>query len=69
MPTKIRQAEEYLQANCVRDVSIDTLANRIGISPRNFIRRFRAAISRLLGAYIQTLRVSKAKELLECDAA
>jgi hypothetical protein len=40
---KIRQMEEYLQHNFDRDVSIDSLADRIGMGPRNFIRRFKAA--------------------------
>jgi transcriptional regulator GlxA family with amidase domain len=35
------------------------------MGPRNFIRRFKAATDRVPGAYIQTLRVSAAKELLE----
>jgi transcriptional regulator GlxA family with amidase domain len=35
------------------------------MGPRNFIRRFKAATGRVPGAYIQTLRVSAAKELLE----
>ena len=66
---KIRGAEEYLQKHFDRDVSIDALADRIGMSPRNFIRRFKAATGRLPGAYVQTLRVSAAKELLEFGAA
>lgn len=66
---KIRQVEEYLQKNFDRDVSIDSLADRIGMSPRNFIRRFKAATGHLPGAYVQTLRVSAAKELLEHGAA
>jgi transcriptional regulator GlxA family with amidase domain len=66
---KIRQTEEYLQHHFARDVSIDTLAERIGMSPRNFIRRFKAATGRLPGAYIQALRVSAAKELLEHGAS
>jgi transcriptional regulator GlxA family with amidase domain len=66
---KIRQAEEYLQEHCSRDVSIEMLAGRIGMGPRNFIRRFKAATGRLPGAYIQMLRVSAAKELLERGAA
>jgi transcriptional regulator GlxA family with amidase domain len=65
---KIRQAEEYLQEDFGRDVSIEMLADRIGMSPRNFIRRFKAATGRLPGAYIQMLRVSVAKELLERGA-
>lgn len=65
---KIRQAEDYLQQYLDRDVSIDSLAARAGMSPRNFIRRFKAATGRLPGAYIQMLRVSAAKEMLEDGA-
>lgn len=66
---KIRQSEEYLQENFASGVSIDTLADRAGMGPRNFIRRFKAATGRLPGAYIQMLRVSAAKEMLEHGAA
>jgi transcriptional regulator GlxA family with amidase domain len=66
---KIREAEEYLRENFAGDVSIDVLAGRAGMGPRNFIRRFKAATGRLPGAYVQTLRVSAAKELLENGAA
>ncbi len=62
---KIRQTEEYLQQHFDGDISIDNLAERVGMGPRNFIRRFKAATGRVPGAYIQTLRVSAAKELLE----
>jgi transcriptional regulator GlxA family with amidase domain len=62
---KIRQTEEYLQHHFDSDVSIDSLAQRAGMGSRNFIRRFKAATGRVPGAYIQTLRVSAAKELLE----
>ena len=65
---KIRQSEEYLQRHFNDDVSIDSLADRIGMGPRNFIRRFKAATGRLPGAYLQMLRVSVAKELLERGA-
>jgi transcriptional regulator GlxA family with amidase domain len=66
---KVRQTEEYLREHFERDVSIDILAGRIGMSPRNFIRRFKAATGRLPGAYIQMLRVAAAKELFEHGAA
>jgi transcriptional regulator GlxA family with amidase domain len=66
---KIKETEEYLQRNFDCDVSIDSLADRIGMGPRNFIRRFKAATGRVPGAYIQTLRVSAAKEMLEHGAA
>ena len=66
---KIRQTEEYLREHFDRDVSIDLLAERIGMGPRNFIRRFKAATGRLPGAYTQMLRISAAKEMLERGAA
>jgi transcriptional regulator GlxA family with amidase domain len=66
---RIRQAEEYLQQNFDRDVSIDGLAGRIGMGPRNFIRRFKAATGRLPGAYLQTLRIAAAKALFEQGVA
>ena len=65
---RIRQTEDYLREHFDRDVSIDSLAGRIGMGPRNFIRRFKAATGRVPGAYIQALRVSAAKEMLEHGA-
>ena len=66
---KIKEIEEYLREHFDRDVSIDVLADRVGMGPRNFIRRFKAATGRLPGTYVQMLRVSAAKELLEHGAA
>jgi transcriptional regulator GlxA family with amidase domain len=65
---KIRRIEDHLREHFTADVSIESLAGRVGMGPRNFIRRFKAATGRLPGAYIQTLRVSVAKELLEQGA-
>jgi transcriptional regulator GlxA family with amidase domain len=38
------------------------------MSPRNFIRRFKRATGRLPGAYLQMLRMSSAREMLEQGA-
>jgi len=62
---RISQVEHYLQQRLVGKVSIDALAARIGMSPRTFLRRFKAATGHLPGAYMQMLRVSSAKEMLE----
>src|SRR5262245_46892595 len=62
---KIRETEEYLQQHFDGDISIDRLAERVGMGPRNFIRRFKAATGRVPGTYLQMLRVSAAKEMLE----
>ncbi|MET0444398.1 MAG: helix-turn-helix domain-containing protein, partial [Pseudorhodoplanes sp.] len=64
----IRNAEEYLQKNFERSVLIDDLAGRAGMGVRNFIRRFKAATGHVPGAYLQTLRVAAAKEMLESGA-
>ena len=64
----IRQTEEYLRENFDREVSIEILAGRVAMGPRNFIRRFKAATGRLPGAYLQLLRVSAAREMFEHGA-
>jgi transcriptional regulator GlxA family with amidase domain len=66
--SKIRAIEEYLQDHFACDLSIELLAGRAGMSARNFIRRFKASTGRLPGAYIQALRVSAAKDLLDRGA-
>lgn len=67
--SKIREAEEYLQAHLDKPISIDLLADRAGMGQRNFIRRFKAATGRVPGEYIQMLRVAAAKEMLEQGAS
>lgn len=62
---RVRRAEDMLQREYRRGITIDVLAGRVGMSPRNFIRRFKAATGRLPGAYLQELRMAAAKELLE----
>jgi transcriptional regulator GlxA family with amidase domain len=65
---KISEAEAYFQEHFDSDNAIESVADHVGMSPRNFIRRFKAATGRLPGAYIQMLRVSAAKEMLEDGA-
>jgi transcriptional regulator GlxA family with amidase domain len=66
---KIRLVEEHLRTHFDSDASIGSLAKRAGMSERNFIRRFKAATGHLPGAYVQMLRISAAKEMLERDGA
>lgn len=65
---KIKIAEEYLRQHFDHEVTIDKLAGKVAMSPRNFIRRFQAATGRLPGAYIQMLRVAAARDLLDRGA-
>lgn len=62
---RIKRVEDYLQQHFAGGASVDALADRAGMSRRNFIRRFKNATGRLPGAYIQMLRISSAKEMLE----
>ena len=62
---RIREVEDWLRQNFDRDVSIERLAERAGMGARNFIRRFKTATGRLPGAYVQMLRISAARDLLE----
>jgi transcriptional regulator GlxA family with amidase domain len=65
----VRAAEHYLQANFKTNIAIEALAERVGMSPRTFLRRFKAATGRLPGAYLQAVRVETAKGMLERDRA
>ncbi|HET6158056.1 MAG TPA: GlxA family transcriptional regulator [Dongiaceae bacterium] len=65
---KIRQVEEYLQANFAKPLSIDELAQHAGMSRRNFLRRFKAATGAMPGAYLQMFRVAAARQMLEDSA-
>jgi transcriptional regulator GlxA family with amidase domain len=65
---RIRTAEKYLHEQYNRDVSTKLLAELVGMEPRTFIRRFKAATGHLPGVYGQMLRMSAAKEMLEHGA-
>jgi transcriptional regulator GlxA family with amidase domain len=65
--TRIRKAEEHLRTHFRDDVGIEALAKRAAMSPRTFIRRFKAATGRLPGEYSQMLRISAARDMLEKD--
>jgi transcriptional regulator GlxA family with amidase domain len=66
---KMREVEAYLQTHHRENVTIEELAQRFGMSPRTFLRRFKTATGRLPGAYQQAVRVETAKAMLERDRA
>ena len=63
----IRRAEEWIHGNWQRDVRVDDLAARMGMSPRNFARRFKLATGETPLGYLHELRIAVAKRLLEDD--
>ena len=62
---QILRAQQFMESNLVREITMDDLARRSGMSTRNFDRRFRAAVGEAPSSYLQKLRVEKAKRLLE----
>lgn len=65
---KLRAAESFLAHNYAEDVSLELLAQDLGMSPRNVSRRFKRATGRLPGNYLQAMRVAIAKEMLKGGA-
>lgn len=65
---RIRKVEEHLQANFNKPLSIDDLAQHVGMSRRNFLRRFKTATGAMPGAYLQMFRVAAARHMLEESA-
>jgi transcriptional regulator GlxA family with amidase domain len=65
----VRGAERLLQTRYKDDLCADALAESVGMSPRTFLRRFKAATGRLPGAYLQAVRIEMAKAILENDRA
>ena len=61
----ISTAQEWLHQNFHRTFSLDTPARRVGMSLRNFVRRFKQATGDSPLIYLQKLRIAAAKRLLE----
>jgi transcriptional regulator GlxA family with amidase domain len=64
---RIRDAQSYLHEYYSAHVTVDDLARRVGMSARNFARRFRQATGDSPLGYLHKLRINRAKQLLESD--
>ena len=63
----IVRAQEWLQQNFRRSFPVEAPAQHVGMSLRNFVRRFKLATGDSPLAYLQKLRVAAAKRLLESN--
>jgi transcriptional regulator GlxA family with amidase domain len=63
----IRRAEDWLHNHFPDDIDLDRLAAEMALTPRTFLRRFKAAIGETPLAYLQRLRIDAAKRMLEED--
>lgn len=63
----IHEAEAWISDHFSEDFRLEDLASNLAMSPRNFIRRFKAATGETPLNYLQKTRVAAAKRLLEED--
>ena len=63
----ISSAQEWLHQHFHRTFPLEAIAERVGMSLRNFVRRFKQATGDTPLIYLQKLRVAAAKRLLESD--
>lgn len=63
----ISDAQDWLHENFHRQFPLEAPAHRVGMSPRNFVRRFKQATGDSPLIYLQKLRIAAAKRLLESD--
>jgi transcriptional regulator GlxA family with amidase domain len=65
--SSISGAQEWLHQNFHQSLPLEALARRVGMSLRNFVRRFKQATGDSPLRYLQKLRIAGAKRLLEGD--
>jgi transcriptional regulator GlxA family with amidase domain len=61
----IQKAQDWLFRNFKQEVRVEELAAKMGMSPRNFARRFTAATGETPLNYLHRLRIDAARHLLE----
>jgi transcriptional regulator GlxA family with amidase domain len=63
-PDRFAELTRWMAEHLPDDLSIEALAARVSMSPRNFARRFAQALGTSPGKYVQTLRMDAARRLL-----
>jgi transcriptional regulator GlxA family with amidase domain len=61
----LRDLQSWIADNLDADLRVETLADRAAMSPRNFARFFRREVGMTPAAYVEELRVERARHLLE----
>jgi transcriptional regulator GlxA family with amidase domain len=61
----IRRLQTYIGENVGLDLSVETLAERAGMSPRNFARVFTRQVGTPPGRFVEHSRLERARQLLE----
>jgi transcriptional regulator GlxA family with amidase domain len=64
----LRDLQAWIAGHLDADLSVAALADRAGLSERSFARAFRAEVGQTPAAYVEALRVERARALLEDGA-
>jgi transcriptional regulator GlxA family with amidase domain len=64
----LRELQAWIAGHLDQDLSVAALAAKAGLSERSFARAFRAEIGQTPAAYVEMLRVERARALLEDGA-
>lgn len=64
-PGPVRRAQDLVHAEPGADWRVESLARRVGMSPRHFSRSFTRQVGQSPGQYVATVRVEAARRLLE----
>jgi transcriptional regulator GlxA family with amidase domain len=64
----LRELQAWIAGHLDEDLSVAALADRAGLSERSFARAFRAEVGQTPAVYVETLRVERARALLEDGA-
>jgi transcriptional regulator GlxA family with amidase domain len=62
--SQIQEAQEYVLENLSKDLSVDALALRAGMSTRNFSRVFRRELKYTPAAFVDAARIDAARRML-----
>ncbi len=66
--SQILKAQQWLERHFDTEISIQSLADSLGMSTRNFSRRFKLATGDSPSHYLQRIRIATAKECLKDSA-
>lgn len=61
----LRELQLWMADNLDADLRVEALAERAAMSPRNFARAFRRDTGMTPAAYVETLRLERARQMLE----
>jgi transcriptional regulator GlxA family with amidase domain len=65
----LRDLQKWIAENLEADLSVPALAERVFMSPRNFARAFRREVGLTPAAYVEAVRLERARAELEAGSA